>query len=124
DEHDCRGRLRSKVEADVDAAEDFHQLVMNNLHDLLARTETLQNFLAKRLLPDAISELFNDFEVHVRFKKRDSDFLQGLFNVLFGKPAFTLQILKNALQLFRKRFKHRLPVYSRNSFRRGGTVRL
>ena len=79
---------------------------MHNLDDLLHGTQTLQNFLTKRLLPHRIGELLNNFEVDVRFEKRDAYFLERLLNVLFGEAALPAQVLENALQFFGKCFEH------------------
>src|SRR5688572_26104041 len=83
-EHDDSWGIRREVDFHIRAAEHFFKLVADDFNNLLAGTEALQYFLAKRFSPDGVRELLDDFEIHIRFKKRHANFLQGLFDVDFS----------------------------------------
>ena len=97
DEHDNRRELRCKIQPDIHAAENLDQLIANDLYDLLARTQTLQYFRTDSFRPHSIGELFDDLEIHVRFEKCHADLFQGFLDVKLRQPAFTAQILEDAL---------------------------
>ena len=79
------------------AAQHIDQFVSDDFDHLLARTQALQYILSDGLCSHGVSELLDDFEIHVRFKQGDADFLQRFIDVLFGQAAFALQILECAL---------------------------
>ena len=84
DEHDHRrwfGRHRQRRRA---AAEDVHQLFVDDGDDLLRAAEALHHFGAERPLADGGDELADDLEVDVGFEQRDTHLAHRVVEVLFG----------------------------------------
>src|SRR5215470_5770357 len=97
DKHNDRRWLRSKTKASVFSAQHIDKLVANDLDDLLRGAEALKHILPDGLDSDLVGELLHDLEVHIGFKQRHADFLQGLVDVLFGQAAFASEVLEGAL---------------------------
>ncbi len=53
----------------------------------------------------------DDFEVDVGFEERQTDFAQGLLNVLFDEDGLSAQALEGALEFFLEILKHRSGNY-------------
>ena len=87
---------------------------MDNFHHLLAGAEALQNFLAECFRSDGVGELFDDFEIDVRFEQGNPDFLQRFVNVLRAEAAFTAKILEDFLKPVGQCLKHN-SLFSLNS---------
>ena len=60
------------------AAQHLDQLVVHDLHDLLAGLDRLQDVLADSTLFDALEEVPGNVEIHVRFEQRPTNFAQAL----------------------------------------------
>ena len=58
------------MERPVAGAEEADELVVDDLHDLLAGGEALQDLGANRLLADARDEVLDDLEVDVGLEER------------------------------------------------------
>jgi len=69
--------------------------------------EALQDFLPHGLLTDPFDEILDNFEIHVRFKKREADLLQGLGNILLREHTLPPEFPQNFLELVAQRIKHR-----------------
>src|SRR4029079_16647801 len=70
-DHRDDGRIALEVERPVAGAEELHELVVDDLPDLLAGGQGLQDVGADRLLADAADEVLDDLEVDVCLEQRE-----------------------------------------------------
>jgi hypothetical protein len=104
-ENDAR-RRRVLRQAAFGVAEERQQLVADDLRDLLARGQALQDLLVRRLVPHAVDERLDDLEIDVSLEQREPDLAQRGLDVLFGQPDFAAQRLKGVLNAAAERFEH------------------
>ena len=86
------------------------QLVVDDLHDLLAGREALQDVLADRALADARDEIPHDLEVDVGLEQREPDLAHRARDRLLVEHAATAQVAERMLKLVRERVEHERPV--------------
>ena len=72
---------------------------MDDLHDLLARVEALQDVLAARALLDLGDEVLDDLEVDVGFEQREPDLAHRLRDLLVVEPALAAEVAEGVLEL-------------------------
>ena len=72
-EQDDRRRPTCERELRATGAHELGQLLVHDLHDLLAWRQALLDFLADGALADALDELLDDLEVDVRLEQREAD---------------------------------------------------
>ena len=90
DHHDPeRPRRRDGVRP---LAEEAHELVVDDLDDLLAGGDALQHLLAGALGLDALGELPGDLEVDVGGEERGAHLGEGRRHVLLGELADAPQV--------------------------------
>ena len=106
---DHRRRLRRKLEPRRILAQQRHQLVVNDLDDLLGRRKRRQNLGPDRLLANMLDQVLHHIQVHVGFQQRHANLAQRLADVLFGQHALSTQVFKGALQLLCQILKHDFP---------------
>ena len=75
------------------------QLLVHDLHHLLARVESLQDLLAARALPDLRDEVLDDLEVDVGLEQRKADLAHGLRDLLVVEPALAAEVAEGVLEL-------------------------
>jgi len=73
-------------------AEELHELVVDDLDDLLAGGDTLEDFLSVAGLLHAVDELARDLEVDICRQQRRAHLLEGVGHVFFGELADTAQV--------------------------------
>ena len=76
-EKDDRRRPLREGEARVRRAEELGQLLVHDLHDLLARREALPHVLAERALAHVGNELLDDAEVDVCLEQCEPHLAHG-----------------------------------------------
>ena len=69
-----------------------------------------QHVLADGLGLDAVDEVFDDFEVDVGFKQRQTDLFHRLGDVLFGEDGLSAERLEGALEFFLEILEHAGPA--------------
>ena len=72
---------------------------MDDLDDLLARLNALDDFRAEGLGFDALDEIAGDLEIHVGFQQRQPHFAQGIADVGLGNFAEAAQVAEGVLEL-------------------------
>ena len=75
------------------------QLLVDDLHDLLARRQALEHLLAERPLAHARDEVADDGEVDVGLEQREADLAHRARDRLLVEPALLAQVAEDALQL-------------------------
>ena len=75
------------------------QLLVDDLHDLLAGVEALQDVLAGRALPHLGDEVLDDLEVDVRLEQREPDLAHRLRDRLLVEAALAAQVAEGVLEL-------------------------
>src|SRR5262249_37661708 len=87
-------------------AHQLRELVVDDLHDLLARREALQDLVAERLLTDPAHEVADDGEVDVRLEQSQADLAHGTGDRLLVELAFLPEVAEGALELVGERVEH------------------
>src|SRR5690625_505584 len=94
DQHDnCRWRLR-KVQLSSFATKDFFQLILNNLHDLLAGVQSFRNFFAECAFLDLGNKLPHGWYGNVGIEQRTTNFARCCIDIRLCKPAFTTKVFE------------------------------
>ncbi len=96
DHEDARGLV--EIERAGVAAEERGQLVMENLHDLLAGRDTAQDFFAQRLVFHLGDELFRHLVIDVGLEEREAHLAHGVGDVHLRDRAVAAEILEDVLQ--------------------------
>ena len=75
------------------------QLLVDDLHDLLAGVEALQDVLAGRALADLRDEVLDDLEVDVGLEQREPDLAHRLRDRLLVEAALAAEVAEGVLEL-------------------------
>ena len=94
--HDCRTRVEAEPMAL--AAEHLHQLVVDDLHHLLARLDAVQDVGTQGSLPYAGDEVLHHPEVDVRLEQGEADLPERDVQVGFGDLGLATQAVGDRLQ--------------------------
>src|SRR5213076_2451780 len=84
------------------------ELLVDELHDLLAWVQRLEHVGAQRALLHRRRELLDDLEVHVRLEQREADRAHCLVDVVLGELAPRADVAEGGLEPLRERVEHRL----------------
>src|SRR5690606_34699808 len=84
------------------AAERVHQLLVDDLYDLLARSEALRDIGAQRPLTNTSEERLHTGDVHVGFEEGQSHLTEGGVDIRLRQAALAAQGRKNALEPLRQ----------------------
>ena len=103
-----RARLAREDEVAAGAAHQLGQLLVDELHDLLARVQRLEHLGAERALLHRGGELLDDLEVDVGLEQRQADLAHGLVDVVLGQLAARADVGEGRLEAFGERVEHRL----------------
>jgi hypothetical protein len=71
---------------------------MDDLHDLLARLEALQNLLAESALPNLADELLDDLEVDIGLEQCEADLAHGTGDRLLVELSAAAKVAESALE--------------------------
>ena len=82
---------------------------MDDLYDLLAGRDALQDLLARALGLNALRKLPGDLEMDVRSEERGAHLGQGRSHVLLGKLADAAQVAQGGGEFVGQGFKHANP---------------
>ena len=99
-------RTAGERELRASLAHDRGQLVVDDLHDLLARREALRHLGAGGALLHARDEVLDHLEVDVRLEEGEADLPHRLGKVLLGQRPMAPKVAEGRLQLVGKRVKH------------------
>ena len=97
-EQDDGRRASREREPRVARAHQRGQLVMDDLHDLLAGCNALEDVLAERALAHTPDEALHDLEVDVRLEEREPHLAHRARDRLFVEPALLAQVAERALE--------------------------
>jgi hypothetical protein len=87
-------------------AEEFDELVVDDLDDLLARGDGLEDLLADALRLHPLDEIAGDLEMHVGGEQGGAHFLEGGRHVFLGELAHAAEIAEGAAQFIGEGFEH------------------
>ena len=105
-EQDDGRRTAGERELRAPLAHERGQLLVHDLHDLLAGRQALHHLGAERALLDPREELLDDLEVDVRLEQREADLAQSLLEVLLGEHAAPAEAAEDPLELVGERVEH------------------
>jgi len=77
------------------------QLLVDDLDDLLARGEAVQDLLPHGALADVFHKLLDHLVIHIRFEQGHPDFFESLLDVFLCEPSLPLQLFEGSAQLLR-----------------------
>jgi hypothetical protein len=128
-DHRDDGRIALEVERPVAGAEELHELVVDDLHDLLAGGQGLQDVGADRLLADAADEVLDDLEVDVRLEQRETDLAHRGIDVRLADAATAGQVGERLAKALAQAVEHgrksgSVEMEDRASTRGCGSVRV
>jgi len=106
DQHDHGGRSAGELQLALAAAEQLHQLVVDDLDHVLRRRKAFHDLLADSLLADARLDVLDHLEVDVRFQQSQAHFAQGGIDVRLGEFAFAPELTENAFQAVLQCLEH------------------
>src|SRR5262249_31007211 len=106
------GRRPPEREPGVARAHERRELLVDDLHDLLARREALQDVLAERALLDRRREVSCDLEVDVGLEQGEADLPHRLRDRPLVEATAATQAAESRLQLVGKRVEHGRTVYA------------
>jgi hypothetical protein len=105
-DHGDDGRAAAQVEDAVALAQELHELVVDDLDDLLAGGQRLQDVLPDGLLADAGHEVLDDLEVDVRLEQRQPDLAHGGIHVGLADPTPAGQVVEGRSQALAEGIEH------------------
>src|SRR5262245_38982466 len=106
DKHDDGGRMRRHRQPVTGPAQQLHQLVADDLDDLLAGGQRLEHVLADGLLADTLDEASRDLEVDVSLEEGDAYLSEGLDDILLRQPAETTEPVEDTGEASREAVQH------------------
>ena len=106
------GRRAAECKPRVAGAHERGQLLVDDLHDLLAGGQALQDVLAERTLFDGVREVTGDFEVDVRLEQREADLAHRLGDRLLVEASATADSTERGLELVGEGVEHGSTVYA------------
>jgi hypothetical protein len=109
DEHDDGRRVGRARQSMPAAAEQRHQLVVDDLDHLVGGRERGEHVLADRLRLHTLDEAAHDLEVDVGLEECNADFAECGLDVVLGQPAVAAQLVEDALQSCAEAVEHRKP---------------
>ena len=83
-------------------AQQFHQGLMHDLDQLLARSQAFQNLGPQGAFPDLARERLDYLVVHIRFQQRQADRAQTFLDIRLGQQPLAAQSVKDVLQFARQ----------------------
>ena len=104
-EEDHRRRAAER-ELRVGRAHQLGQLLVDDLHDLLAGLEALQHVLAERALADRGDELLDDLEVDVGLEQREADLARRARDGLLVEAGAAAEVAEGVLEAVGERVEH------------------
>jgi len=93
-------------ETGLAGAHQLGQLVVDDLHDLLAGCQALEDGLPERLLADARDKVADDGEVDVGFEQGKADLAHGARDRFLVELPLLAKVAEGALELVRKAVEH------------------
>ena len=100
------GGLDAKVSFVPRRAEQLGELLVDDLHDLLARRQAREHLLADGALAHGGDERLDDAEVDVGLEQREADLAHRAIDVLGAERAAGAQIAERCLQFVGERLEH------------------
>ena len=79
---------------------------MDDLNDLLSRSNAFHHLDAERRLTNAIHKFPDDLEVHVGLKKGETDFAQSVLNIGLGELGTAAESAEDSGESVCQTFKH------------------
>ncbi len=103
---DHGGAVRSEGQVATGAAHQSGQLLVDDLHHLLARIEAFQHLGAEAALLQRLGEAFDDLEVDVGLEQGEADLAHRLGDVVLGQRPVGPDVGERRLQLLREGVEH------------------
>ena len=87
--HDDRWPGLHEIDSRIHRPHQIDKLVIDDLDHHFAGMERLDDFLPDRFFNDGLGEVFDNFEIDVRFQQSRADFAHGFADVFFADSAPT-----------------------------------
>jgi hypothetical protein len=105
-EQDHGRRLGRERELGAGRAEQLRELLVDDLHDLLAGRQAPEHLLADRALAHCADERLDDAEVDVGLEQGEADLAHRAIDVLLAERAARAEVAEGGLQFVGKRLEH------------------
>ena len=115
DEHHHGGRLRLVAQLALLPAQQRHQLLVDDLHDLLAGSERLEHVGTDGALADAVDQGTGDLEVDVRLEEGETHLAHPQLDLLLGQAAAPGERLEDLTEAVGEGFEHGQPSSPRRA---------
>jgi hypothetical protein len=112
------GRIPAELNGGMGRAEETDHFILDDLDDLLARLDALDDFLTEGLGFDLLDEIAGDFELDIGFEQRHAHLTQGVANVGLGDFAQAAQVAEGGLQFAAERIEHGFQAKRRRALRK------
>jgi hypothetical protein len=99
-------RLALQLELRRTTAHQLRQLVVNDLHDLLARRQALRHLGAQRTLLDGRDELLDHVEVDVRLEQGEADLAHRSRDVVLAQASARAEVAERVAESVGEGVKH------------------
>ena len=105
-DHGDDRRVARQVEGPVAGRQERDELVVDDLDDLLAGRQAVEDLVPDRPLADARHEVLDDLEVDVGLEQRQADLAHGGVDVGFADPAAAGQVAERLAQPLAEGVEH------------------
>ena len=106
-EHHRHGRRGGEIEPTALFTHQPNQFLVNDLDDLLAWGERLQDVLAEGLATNRVRKLLDDLDVDVGLEEREADFAKRFLEVRLADARFAPELLEDRFELVAEGLEHR-----------------
>ena len=107
------GRIAAEIKRGVRGTEQIHQFIVDDLDNLLAGMNALNDLLAERLGFDAFNEIAGDLEIDIGLQQGEAHLAQRIADVGLGNFAEAAQVLEGVLELVAQRIEHKVTLRQR-----------
>src|SRR5256885_12354769 len=109
-DHQQRGGFDVQRQTRVRRAEQGNQFIVDDLDDLLARLNALNDLLPDGFFFDAVNEIARYLEINVGVQQRQAHVAERVGNVGFGDLSQTAKVSEHVLELAAQRVEHEVTL--------------
>ena len=96
--HQNTTRIAAQLQARIGRTEQIHQLVVDDLDNLLAGLDARNDLLPDGFGLDSLDEIPGNLEIHIRFEQSHPHLAQRFPDVVLGDFSEATQVLESVLQ--------------------------
>jgi hypothetical protein len=116
--HQNASWIPAELNGGMSRAEEVDHFILDDLDDLLAWLDALDDFLTERFGFDLFDEIAGDLELDVSFEQGHANLTQGVAYVGLGDFAQAAQVAEGGLQFAAQRIEHGFQAKRRRTLRK------